>query len=159
MMSWYRNLAPRERRTILIACAVLLPIMLYVLAIEPIASGIASSRQRAAELQATLFWMQEAAQRAKALGSTKQTIRGLDKAPYLVLDAAIRQNGLPVPARIEPYGQAGTRAQFDAIAFDRLVLMLDDLRRQQGLLVTDISVTRKEGGQVSVRLTLERLAS
>ena len=90
----------------------------------------------------------------KASG-TNSTRAASKQAPYLQLDAAIRRLGMASPARLEPRGQDGARAQFENVSFDKLVRMLGEMDAS-GVQVTDISISRREAGAVNVNLVLAR---
>ena len=61
------------------------------------------------------------------------------------------------PVAVERGERDALRATFDAIGFDTLVRLVDELQRDARLRVTDLEATaRVEAGQVRAELTLRR---
>ena len=88
-------------------------------------------------------------------GGSGQSIKPLDKAPYLLLDEAIKKASISSPERVTPDGDQGARAQFSKVEFNKLLQVLGGLEQTYGLSVKTINLSRKDSGQVSARLSLE----
>lgn len=82
--------------------------------------------------------------------------RNTGEAPYLVLDSALRNAGLPQPDTLEPRGSDGARVEFESVAFEPLLSVLAKLRRDHGLHVTRARFITTDPGMVRARLSVER---
>ena len=157
MKDWYQRLSQRERAIVLGLAVLVAATLAYVTVIEPIRNNLEAARLQVEAQRELLGWMRGAAAEAGQLRAAvgEERVAGDDRPAYLLLDEAIRASGLPAPSRIEPQG-GGTQAQFESVAFDRLIVLLDRLARQRGLEVTQASFTRKAAGEVGARITLEQ---
>lgn len=160
MKAWFAGLAPRERVMVVVGGAVGTVVLLYLLVVEPTAQAFAERQQRVQSLEQQLTWMRETAAEAQALraqGRGTNPGEGGDRPPYVVVDAALENAGLPAPSRLEPAGNEGAaRLEFEQVPFDPLVQLLARLQSDNGLQVTRARVQRGENGQVGAQLTLER---
>lgn len=158
MKAWFNALTPRERAIITATGVVGGLLLMYVAVIEPVAERFRAQGQRVEILEKDLAWMTRTAPEVIELRNSGRTGSPPDggEAPYLALDEAFRSAGLPQPERLEPVGQSGARAEFDAVAFDPLISVLERLRRESGLRVIRAQFTAIEPGMVGARLTLER---
>lgn len=155
MRAWLETLAPRERALVLGGGAIALLILLYLLAVEPALEAREQRRERLAQLERELAWMRGAAAELQQLGGAAAAATG-DRPPYLAVDRALREAGLPRPRSLEPVGADGARVELEAVAFDVLMRVLERLRARDGLQVTRARFTRLGPGQVEAGLTLER---
>lgn len=160
MKAWFNALTTRERATISVGGIIAVLVLVHVALVEPVADRFRTQRERVESLERDLAWMTRAAPEVIELRNTGRTgtTADSDEAPYLALDEAFRSAGLPQPESLEPVGQSGARAEFEAVAFDPLIFVLDRLRRESGLHVTRAQLTAIEPGIVSARLTLERMS-
>jgi len=157
MKAWLQSLAPRERMIVAGGGVVLLAVIVYLSVIEPIARAHAEREARVAALEREVEWMRGAAAEIRALGgSAADTGGGGERPPYLAVDRALREAGLPRPSRLEPVGSAGARVDIDAVAFDRLVQVLSRLRAREGLRVERAVFERASPGRVDASIDLER---
>ena len=156
MNAWLQRLAPRERALVVSGMVVGALLLLYLLLVEPMWNALEQQREQLRSQTALLEWMETSAREVQQLrGGTRQVDKS-DKAPYLLLDAAVRKSGLPAPARLEPRGRDGAAAQFENVPFDRLVRMLADIERRGELDIVDVSVTRRGVGTVNASMSLKR---
>lgn len=157
MRAWLQSLAPRERAVVLGGAVAVVAVLVYLLAIEPALQAYEARQQRVAALERELEWMRSAAAELQGLGGT--TAAG-DRArpPYLAVDRALREAGLPRPQTLEPVGAGGARLELEGVAFDALVRVLDRLRARDGLHVTRARFRRSGPGRVDAGVTLERPA-
>jgi type II secretory pathway component PulM len=153
---WYLSQTPRDQKLALLLGVLLIAALLYGAVYKPLSDSLETARSRVEGQRAALVWMQEAAAEARSLGAgSGAASRASNKAPYLLVDEAIRRSGLGSPERIEPAGQTGARLQFEAVDFDKLLPMLGQLQQGQGLSVTSANLNRRDTGRVSARLSLE----
>ena len=150
---WYTSQTPREQFIVASVGLVGIGAILYLFAYEPLKNGI-SARQASVEAkQRDLSWMQQ--QKPVAAVAQGSARKPLDKAPYLLLDEAIKAAKISTPERVTPDGSQGARAQFSNVEFNKLLQVLGDLEQTYGISVKTINLSRKDVGQVSARLSLE----
>jgi len=154
MKEWYTSQTPREQ--LIVAATVIIGIaaVLYMFAFKPLKEGIASRQTSVVAKQRDLEWMKQ--QRVGSVGGG-QTVQPMPKAPYLLLDEAIKRARISTPDRVTPDGDQGARAQFSKVEFNKLVQVLGGLEQTYGLSVKTINLSRKDAGQVSARLSLEAI--
>jgi len=156
MTRWFGNLNSREQIIVLVMALVCIGAGLYLLVIEPLDRGIANRTASVAAQQKDLGWMKQQEALVKASGrQSGPARRAMEKAPYLLLDEAIRRAKIRSPDRVEPAGNQGARAQFGEVEFDKLLRVLGELEQNYGLAVKTINVSKKGEGLVSARLSLE----
>lgn len=159
MKEWYLRQTPRDQR-IVVALGVLVALVaVYALVIHPLMTGLETRRLSVSAKQETLEYMRDSAAQVRRLrGSGASRSTNSNKAAYVLLDEAIRAAGLSGAAdRVEPAGRnkKGARVQFSQVDFDKLIRMLGTLQTRHGLGATIVTVSRKDGGLVSARVTLE----
>ncbi len=149
---WYSSQTPREQFIVATTAIIGVGALLYTLAYKPLSTGIESRQASIETKQRDLEWMKQQSPRVAAGG---QAIQAMDKAPYLLLDEAIKKARISTPERVTPDGSQGARAQFSKVEFNKLLQVLGGLEQTYGLSVKTINLSRKEAGEVSARLSLE----
>ncbi|MBI5460983.1 MAG: type II secretion system protein M [Gammaproteobacteria bacterium] len=159
MKEWWTTLGTRERLILGGGALLLVPLLLWALVWQPLASGVHTLETDVAAQREALQWMRNAAAELQQLrGSSAQSSAGLGGRSLLaVVDQSARAAGLGNGLkRIEPDSATAVRARLEGVAFDAVVKWLDELSRQFGVLATLVTVERTPGtGQVNVRLTLQ----
>ena len=156
MNAWLLRMNPRERTIVICGMALGAMVLVYLLVVEPLWGKLAEQRAQLRSQAALLEWMQTSAAEVRQLRGAVSQASETDKAPYLLLDAAVRKSGLPAPVRLEPRGRDGAAAQFENVPFDRLIRMLAEIERRGELDIVDVSVTRREAAAVNASLSLKR---
>ncbi len=149
---WYLSQTPREQFIVASVGIVGVGALLYLFAIDPLTKGISARTASVAAKQQDLAWMQQQKPIASGNARVKQPI---NKAPYILLDEAIKKAKISTPERVTPDGGQGARAQFSKVEFNKLLQVLGGLDETYGIEVKTINLSRKEAGQVSARLSLE----
>ncbi|OED39180.1 hypothetical protein AB833_16745 [Chromatiales bacterium (ex Bugula neritina AB1)] len=156
MKNWFVNQSAREQIILLVLGFVGGGALLYLFAIEPLAVGIETRKLSVQTQQRDLQWMKQQAALVRSNPATAdRTRRPMNKAPYLLLDEAIRQARIKTPDRVTPDGSQGAKAQFSDVEFDKLLRVLGGLEQTYGLTVKTINLSKKNEGMVSARLSLE----
>jgi len=150
---WYTAQTPREQFIVASVAIVGIGALLYLFAYEPLKNGIDARQASVRAKQSDLAWMQQQTPVANSTGGS--TRKAIDKAPYLLLDEAIKQAKISTPERVTPDGSQGARAQFSSVDFNKLLQVLGGLEQTYGISVKTINLSRKDVGQVSARLSLE----
>jgi len=161
MRSWFESLAERERVMVL-AAAVFVVIAAFWFGIwTPLDSGQRSVSARVDTWQLSLAELRPLKGQIEASGSAQPVLAGQDQSLIVIVDNTLRQRGLnnalqrsqPTPAG------DGIRVEFEAVAFDDLMLWLGDVNRQFGLQVQSGNFSSAAGdipGRVNSSLTLQR---
>jgi len=153
MQEWYSSQTPREQFIVAATAIVGITAVLYTFAYKPLSTGIKSRQASVIANQRDLEWMKQ--QSPGGGGDSGAGIKPMEKAPYLLLDEAIKLASISTPERVTPDGDQGARAQFSNVEFDKLLRVLGGLEQTYGLAVKTINLSRKDAGQVSARLSLE----
>jgi general secretion pathway protein M len=131
----------------------------YALVWAPLVDARNAWRERAVAADASLRWMQTAAQGLQGKVRVAPTADG--RSLLARIDATARSSGLAgALLRVEPVTPQQVRAQFQSASFDALGDWLDALKRDQGVRLDDFSIRRAAGsGLVDARVTLSESAS
>lgn len=149
---WYSSQTPREQFIVAATAIIGIAALLYMMAYKPLSTGITSRKASIAAKQRDLEWMK---QQSPAVADGRSAIQPMEKAPYLLLDEAIKRARISTPERVTPDGSEGARAQFSNVEFNKLLQVLGGLEQTYGLSVKTINLSRKDAGEVSARLSLE----
>lgn len=160
MKAWFMQLAPRERRIVLVGAALLIIVLIYLLAWEPFVKHRQQLRQTVKEQQALVEWMQQAGREAEQLRAVKGGATGrLPEGQSLlaVVDQAAKNSGLGTAMkRVEPEGQDTARVWFEQAKFDEVMAWLEGMQRNFGVGVVSIVLERQDQpGLINARVTLQ----
>jgi len=153
----WQQLEPRQRRLIVLAGAVLVAALLYVWVWEPLAQAREAERERIAQQQALLNWLEAVAPVAERLRANGQASRDLGGRSLLGLtDETARAAGLAgAMARIEPVGDGEVRVWLEGADFVAVMGWLEDFSRSRPVEVGQLQIDRAGAeGRVNVRVTL-----
>ncbi len=159
LKSWYANQTGREQFIVAATAIVALGAGLYLFAVEPLMTGIASRSASVQAQQKNLAWMQQQSAIVKrsggGSGGAATTRVPMPQAPYLLLDGAIKAKNIAEPERVTPDGSQGARAQISDVEFDKLLEVLGGLDAKYGLAITTMNVSKEKEGLVNARFSLE----
>lgn len=159
MRQWWTNLAPSERRTLLIGGISLGVILFYFMLWQPLRDDTARLAQDVEDRQALLAWSGEAVARIGVLGGGGQVaaVDNSDQALFALADSHAREAGLAgVLQRVEPSGEGGARIVFEQIAFDELMHWVGALQTRYGVRIGLLTLQQSSlGGRVDAQLVLE----
>lgn len=156
-MNAWQQLEPRQRRLIGLAGLVLVVALVYVWIWEPLAEAREAERERIAQQQALLNWLETVAPMAERLRENSRSSRDLDGRSLLGLaDETARAAGLAgAMARIEPTGDDEVRVWLEGADFVKVMGWLEEFSRSRPVQVDQLQVdTTGDEGQVNVRVTL-----
>jgi type II secretory pathway component PulM len=160
-MTYFRqifgNLNSRERQVLALGFVIFVLILVYTLAWAPWHDTLRRLRIQVPDKQATLSWMQEQSKQVK---------------PLLKLDNSKPENDVPLLTvvettaasakmrtmirRMSPGDQEGqVKVWLTEASFDTWLLWLEELRKQSVEVVSS-TISRGEGGKVTIRMTLQR---
>lgn len=158
MKDWYASHSPREQVMLLAAATAIIIGLLYFALLKPLYDGLDERRSRVSGNNNAITWMEGAAGEALSLkGSSISTGKvNTSQDPLTAVARIFRESGLASPNRVDPVGNKGARVQLAEIPFDKLILVLENLKQQAGLHTKSLNINTQRPGVVSARITLER---
>jgi general secretion pathway protein M len=110
--------------------------------------------------------MQQTTKEIKRLESTDSGAKALQAAGngtslLTLVDQTAKSAGLGTSVkRVEPQGDDKLRVQLEQVSFDQMILWLDSLKQEHGVVAINVIVDRQtESGQVNARLLLQGMTS
>lgn len=159
MKAWLNSLEQGERRMVIVGAALLLVMLIYVMAWEPLVNKVDALRTSTAEQQSLLNWMKQAAQEVKQLrGSSGQPSKPASgKSLLSLVDSTAKAARLGKSLkRVQPDGEQKVRVWLEEANFDDVVRWLTTLETRQGVrIVSTVFQAKEAAGQVDVRLVFE----
>lgn len=161
MKAWFDALDARERQWLIIGTAVLLVLLLYVGAWEPMQKSVADLRAANAEQRSLLSWMQTAAREVGQLRANERTPAQMASGQSLIslVDRSARATRLgPALKRVQPDGSRRVSVWLEAASFDDVMAWLASLETSGVTVVSAVFEAKGEStgqGRSDVRLVLE----
>ncbi len=158
MTSWLNQLAPRERRVLIIGAVTLVIITGYFMLWEPLITARSQLENVVAAQQTTLRWMTDAAAEVQQLRLQSNTspTKTHKQSLLTLVDKSIRTGILAkTNKRIEPKGKHKVQVRFKTVSFTALMRWLGQLYNQHQIEMSQIRIERQQAAdQVKVNLTL-----
>ena len=160
MKDWLYSLEQRERLFVVGGAVIVVLVLLYALVWTPLDKGHESLRSSVG------VWAQSVSElrplrgiQATQPGTVRPAVNS-QQTPVVIVDQTLRARGLDRSLRrSQPTTSNGIRVEFESVAFDDLMLWLDDLSSQYAMEVASgsMSTTTQAGpGRINATLTLER---
>lgn len=153
MKEWFAGLNQREQLSIFVLGIALVLYLLYMLAWAPLA-------QRREELALQNESVAQSLQRVDAMVSEIMRLRegGVASTARRNLTSLVNQStsrhGLQV-SRLQPNSRGDIQVRLENAVFDDLLAWLDDVENREGLLVTEIAITRSgTAGRVNATIRI-----
>jgi len=158
-MNWFKQLAPHERRTLMIGTIALSSLLFYFLIWEPFVTARTQLENIVASQKSTLQWMNKAAAEVQQLQHRPQTTSAKKPVQSLLnlIDKSTRIGALRnANKQIEAKGKQEVRVNFEEVSFTDLMRWLGQLYNQHQIQVSTMSIEQKhKPDKVKVRLTLK----
>jgi general secretion pathway protein M len=160
MKDWYLKLTSREKMMVLSAASVVALFTFYLLLWAPVAGSYTKLKNNVAMAENTISWMKSAANEVSQLRGSGGTVAERPQGKQFVLglvDKTAKSAGLgAVLKRVQPEGETGVKIWFESAPFDELIIWLDTIQSEHGLVVNEINVEQTDSaGLVNVRVSLE----
>lgn len=160
MMDWIASLDRRERLFVIGGGVIVGLALIYAFAWAPLDQGHKSMQSSVDTWQQSLTEIRPLrGMQANPINTTRPAT-GAQQTPVVIVDQTLRTRGLDRSLRrSQPTTSNGIRVEFENVAFDDLVLWLDDLSSQYAMEVASgsLSATTQAGpGRINATLTLER---
>lgn len=154
----YLNLSRRDQLAVQLLGVALAAFLVYALIWRPVASYADAAEAAALQEKAALVWMKENEAKARSVATTLggDSSAGLPQGQSLisVIGNSARNFDLELQ-RFEPRGEDQVNVWLDKIEFNQMMLWLETLREQSGIVVSQINVDRTDvSGQISARISL-----
>lgn len=153
MKEWFAGLNQREQLSLIVLGIALVLYLLYMLAWAPLA-------ERRQELAVQNVSVAESLQRVDAMVSEIIRLRegGVASTARRNLTSLVNQStgrhGLQV-SRLQPNSRGDIQVRLENAVFDDLLAWLDDVENREGLLVTEIAITRSgSSGRVNATIRI-----
>lgn len=152
--NWLAGLAPRERKLVYGAGALVAVALLYVAVVLPLSTLHARQTARVERKTADLAWMQQAAPRVAAAAASGGAAS--KESLVVLVDRTGRQSGLGGTIREQsPSGNNGLRLRLEGAPFDTMITWLASLQTGFGINVSDASIDAGSApGLVNASITL-----
>ncbi len=160
MRDWLDSLESRERLFVLGGAAAVALALLYAFVWTPLDKGHKSLQSSVVDWERSLAELRPLRGVQASTASPRQPAANSNQTPVVIVDLTLRVRGLDRSLRrSQPTTSNGIRVEFENVAFDDLVLWLDDLSSQYAMQVASGSLstsTQAGPGRINATLTLER---
>jgi general secretion pathway protein M len=161
LKDWYYGLKPRERAIVLGGAILVGLTAIYILALAPFYSNVATLAESVEQKKADLAWMRSVAGEMQVLGANQPMIATpTDESLVVLVDRTAREAGLSSALTGQtPNGETGIRVRLEAAAFDMAMMWLANLELSHSVAIESATFDRTSTpGLVNVSLVLNRAA-
>ena len=161
MKDWFESLESREQIFVGAGAVVVMLALLFAFVWVPLDKGHQALAGSVATWERSLAELRPLRGLQQAPGASRPTTpANARQTPVVIVDRTLRARGLDRSLkRSQPTTGSGIRVEFEAVAFDDLVLWLNDLSTQYAMHVASGSMStanRAGPGRINATLTLER---
>ena len=160
MRDWLDSLESRERLFVLGGAAAVALAMLYAFVWTPLDNGHRSLQLSVVDWERSLAELRPLRSVQTTPTNSSRPAASSNQTPVVIVDQTLRVRGLDRSLRrSQPTTSNGIRVEFENVAFDDLVLWLNDLSSQYAMQVASgsLSISTQAGpGRINATLTLER---
>lgn len=148
LQSWYTSLSELDQKVLVVVLLAALVLGIYLLLWAPLAQDVALQEQRVTAAGQDLQWLHQASAEIRAL-------RGKNSRPLKeILPASLRRQQLQAESNKFDAKVGEWRLRFKSADFRKLLLWLNELRRQSTVVVTLADISREPAGGVNARFVL-----
>lgn len=159
MKNWFLTLESREQIFVLGGGVVVAIALFFALVWMPLDKGHEALQSSVDTWERSLAELRPL-KGLQQTGGANSAPRGNTQTPVVIVDRTLRARGLDRSLkRSQPTTSSGIRVEFEGVAFDDLVLWLNDLSNQHAMHVASGSMStanRAGPGRINATLTLER---
>jgi general secretion pathway protein M len=159
LITWHQSLPQRDRILVNTMSVVIAITLLYLIIWEPIDQGLEQQQQQYKSQQSIVNWMSQAAAEVKALKrSGAKTVTSSNQPVSLIIEQSAKISGLKNNlGKLESSGNEGARVKLDTASFNQMLIWLNTLEKQHGIIVTSANIERAEKpGTVNARFSFSR---
>ena len=160
MRDWLDSLESRERLFVLGGATAVALALLYAFVWTPLDKGHRSLQSSVVDWERSLAELRPLRSVQTTTTNSSRPAVSSNQTPVVIVDQTLRVRGLDRSLRrSQPTTSNGIRVEFENVAFDDLVLWLNDLSSQYAMQVAagSLSTSTQAGpGRINATLTLER---
>lgn len=156
---WWSTLAPRDRKTLLLAFPVILLLLLYLLVFQPIYSRYSELGNRHQELSDNLIWLYDNAALVNRMQNQCSRLRLLTQADDTDMDFVkniSRRGGATATVKLET--DQSYSIAINSLAGNRAVALVQSYLCH-GFSVSDVKINREMATDSNVQMSLSLVAS
>ena len=160
MKNWFNSLQARERQLVILAGVVVAVFFFYVFVWQPLdknttrLSGLVERQKKVYSAMLQMAPRIQSLQRVSKTSRTVNTNTSLTALIYQTGQAKLKGAQLK---RVEEGQKRSVRVWVEKVAFDDMLLWLEELSKQYSISVDSLVADREaEAGRVNVRLTLKQ---
>jgi len=159
LRDWFESLVPREKLLVSICAVVIVVAGLWAGVIQPLFTGTAELRERVDNKTAQLASLQELASQIPRLSDAQSGASGPaaggNESIVVVIDRTVRDRQLQQHLkRNQPDGTGGVRLRFEGAAFDDLIELLGELRKNYGMMLVSANFDEAGPGRVNCSIVM-----
>ncbi len=155
IQAYLDGLNDRERRLVMGGVVVLIVIIAYQFIWSPFIGGLDKLTKKVEQQQQDILWMQNSMQELRELSKFATKSEGASTAVYSTIENSARTK-FGANSQVQQEGQRGVRVQISNIAFDDVMLWLDELKSQQQIVIKEFSAeSTGASGYVKSSILLE----
>jgi len=157
-VNWWQSLGARDRAALMIGTAVLLCVLFYLLAWEPLGERGARLEARVAEQRIQLAWMRQASVKLRGQpGTGGIAVTAGGSSLLSTIDQAASRSGLKSAVkRVAPEGDDKVRVWLGEASY-RAILSWSETLQRQGIVLETLQMERHaDPGRVEARVLLDR---
>lgn len=152
----YAALEHREQVALSSLSVFLVVVVFYLAVWVPVNTFLADSRADYERQLSLLTYLQSTEAQARAASASPSPTGGQRQSMLTSVSRTAQAVGVN-PSRMQPEGTDAVSVWFDAVPFTSMMLWLERLESQQGIVVRQITLDgQDEPGQVSVRVIIRR---
>ena len=144
MKERWNNLTLREKQTVVLGALVVGILIIYLALLSPLNNKVNNMREQIRHDQELLGWMQQTDKQIQALAKTSQPAPTAHATGSLLSIVQKQINRTPLVSSLKQLHQGendSVQMSFQQVDFDQLMAWLIQLSQQQGLIVSQMSVT------------------
>lgn len=148
IQTWYASRTELDQKVLFLLVLVAMVLVVYWLIWAPLARDVALQSQRVSQAEQDLHWLYEAS-------AEVQSVRGENRKPLeQILVSSLRRHQLQPDSNKYDANVSEWRLRFRATDFRKLLLWLNELRRQSTVVIALANISREPAGGVNARFVL-----
>jgi type II secretory pathway component PulM len=152
---YLEQLNERERRAVIAAVVMIILFVPYQFIWKPFINSLNEMEERVEQQQKDLAWMQSHVREARELSRSGGKTVTSGQPVYGAIESTARQQ-FGGEIRVQQEGKGGIRVSIKNVAFDDIMLWLDELYYKQHVNVKEFTVNRESGaGRVTANILIE----
>lgn len=148
LLTWYSSLSDLDQKVLMLVGLIAVSFILYTFIWSPVAQNADLQHQRVLGAEQELQWLYQASSEVRAL-------RGQNNKPLKdILDMSLKRHKLQPDSKKFDQNVSEWRLRFKATDFRKLLLWLNELRRQSTVVIALANISREPAGGVNARFVL-----